>query len=124
MMRFAIILTVLAMTVPATAEDLARVTRPCATEQLVQALQSCLAALVDQRDAAMSGRIEQTLSGLQAASGPELRALEASYAAAQSEWRKAVRRICLRKNPDDFVSREISRASVTESFIRKACSME
>ncbi len=72
------------------AEDLRTVTRSCRIERFDEAYANCVDLIADTRELAMDDAIAKTLAGLQAATNPELRALQAQYESSQEAWRQAV----------------------------------
>ena len=104
MVRLVLIGMVVLFAGTAGAQTLERAERPCHTELLRRAYALCLGYVADEREAAMQARIASTLSGLQAARPPELRALAIRYRNAQAGWRAAVEEGC--DDEDDvFVQR-------------------
>ncbi|MEM0987744.1 MAG: hypothetical protein AAGK00_02610 [Pseudomonadota bacterium] len=115
MWRILLTLVGLAVAVPAWADPLRDATRACRIERLDQAYANCVDVLSDRRELLIEAAIGQTLSGLQAATGSELRALADQYRAAQDRWAAAVQMGCGQAFPDRPRARADCRLQATMS---------
>ena len=83
--------------------------RPCRVERLDIAFAACVDHLSDQREALMEARIGQVLSSIQAATQPELTALETRYFTSQDLWRDRVGAACPKAFPEAPRARALCR---------------
>jgi hypothetical protein len=79
---------------PGWANEFDRVSAPCRIERLAQARAACLANISDVQQMAIDRRLAAATSDLQAATGPEIRAFEASLAQSQAAWQEAMLSTC------------------------------
>lgn len=106
-MRFpALIVAALMVAQPANA---ASPTSACRVERLSSAKAACLALVYEQRFLQMEQSIQDLLSRLQAATVPELRALQKQYDGAQTRWYRQVRAACRSRHDEDPVAVETCR---------------
>lgn len=97
--------------------DRALLPRDCRVERLEHALVACLDHVADQIGASMNARIALATSDLQAATGPELIALDQGLKRAQERWRLAVSAAC-EVSTSEKIERALCRLEATK--LRKA----
>ena len=91
------------------AQDRTLLPRECRVERLEHAMTACLDHVTDRVTARMDARIALTTSDLQAATGPELRDLDAGLRRSQASWRLAAESACEVSSGDDRVRRALCR---------------